>query len=235
MILGAIALVLSAGPLLLAADNLRRLRKPAPAADTPAVSVLIPARNEADNIGAAVACVLASTGVQVELCVLDDGSTDATPAILAAIADARLRVLQGGTLPPGWSGKQHACARLAEHASHDLMVFVDADVRLSPEAVCRMAGFMQRNDVGLASGFPRQVTRSWAEILLLPLIHFLLVGFLPMRRMQHKATWRRSADCFIEARCARRPPATPVRCCRAPPRPASSGNGRHWSAGCASR
>ncbi len=205
MILPWIALVLAAGPLLLAADNLRRLRTPAPAAGLPEVSVLIPARNEQVNIGAALACVLASTGVQLDVCVLDDGSTDDTAAILAAIDDPRLRVLAGGTLPPGWSGKQHACARLAEHARHELMVFVDADVRLSADAVCRMAGFMQRNDVGLASGFPRQVTRSWAEMLLLPLIHFLLLGYLPIWRMQRDVSPALGAGCgqiFIAQRHA---------------------------------
>jgi hypothetical protein len=195
MIAGAIALMLSAGPLLLAVDNLRRLRVPAPADGVPAVSVLIPARNEAANIAEAVGCVLQSAGVAVELCVLDDGSTDGTAAILAGVADARLRVFQGGVLPAGWSGKQHACARLAEFATQDLMVFVDADVRLAPDALSRMVGFMQRNDVGLASGFPRQVTGSWAEMLLLPLIHLLLLGYLPMARMQRDVSPALGAGC----------------------------------------
>jgi hypothetical protein len=207
MIAGMIALVLSAGPLALALDNLRRLRVPAPAAAEPAVSVLIPARNEAANIAQAVACVLASTGVALELLVLDDGSTDETAAILAGIADARLRVLRGGTLPQGWSGKQHACARLAEQARHELMVFVDADVRLAPDALSRMAGFMARNRVGLASGFPRQATASWAEMLLLPLIHLLLLGYLPMARMARHASPALGAGCgqlFIARREAYR-------------------------------
>jgi hypothetical protein len=207
MMLGMAALVLAGGPLLLAADNLRRLRTPDMAEDGPAVSVLIPARNEEANIAAAVACVLASTGVSVELCVLDDGSTDGTAAILAGIGDARLRVLQGGVLPAGWSGKQHACALLAEHASHDMMVFVDADVRLASDALARMAGFMQRHDVGLASGFPRQVTGSWAEILLLPLIHLLLLGYLPIFRMQRDVSPALGAGCgqiFIARREAYR-------------------------------
>jgi hypothetical protein len=202
-----LALCLSGIPLALACDNLRRLRKPAPAAATFAISVLIPARDEQDNIAAAAACVLASQGVTLELCVLDDGSTDDTAAILAGMADPRLRVLQGGNLPPGWSGKQHACARLAEHATHELLVFVDADVRLAPDALCRMAGFMQRNDVGLASGFPRQVTIGFAEILLLPLIHLLLLGYLPIARMQRDPSPSLGAGCgqlFIARRDAYR-------------------------------
>ena len=113
---------------------------------------------------------------------LDDHSTDRTSAILAAIDDPRLRVLAAPGLPPGWSGKQHACATLASQARHALMVFVDADVVLAPDALSRMAGVMRSHpELGLASGFPRQVTRSWSEWLLLPLIHLLLVGYRPQR------------------------------------------------------
>ncbi|MGI3777291.1 MAG: glycosyltransferase [Janthinobacterium lividum] len=190
-----VVLVLAWGPVVLALWNLALYRRPAVAEGRPAVSVLIPARNEAANIADAVACVLASRGVEVELVVLDDASTDATPAILAAIGDPRLRVAQAPPLPPGWSGKQHACAALGRLARHELMVFVDADVRLAPDALSRMAGFMQRNAVGMASGFPRQVTLTWSEKLLLPLIHFLLLGFLPMAAMRRSPAPGFGAGC----------------------------------------
>jgi hypothetical protein len=190
-----VCLTLAALPLALALDNLRRLRTPAPAAGAPAMTVLIPARNEERNIGAAVAAALASVDVSLGVIVLDDGSTDATASILARIDDPRLTVLQGGVLPAGWSGKQHACARLAAAAHTDLLLFVDADVRLAPDAASRIAGYMHRNNVGLASGFPRQITRGWAEILLLPLIHFLLLGYLPMFRMQRDLSPSLGAGC----------------------------------------
>jgi hypothetical protein len=190
-----LVLLLAALPLLLGLDNLRRYRTPAPASTPPSVSVLIPARNEAANIADAVAAVLATRDVDVELLVLDDGSTDATAEILQAIADPRLRVLSGLGLPPGWCGKQHACARLAEQASRDLLVFVDADVRLAPDALSRMAGYMQVNKVALASGFPRQVTSTWSEMLLLPLIHFLLLGYLPIVHMQRSVSPALGAGC----------------------------------------
>jgi hypothetical protein len=193
--LAVMSLLLAALPLGLLLDNLRRFRKPALAAGLPEISVLIPARNEEANIGEAVAAILASTGVSLELIVMDDGSTDATPAILASIADPRLRVATGSPLQPGWSGKQHACAGLARLARHNLMVFVDADVRLAPDALSRMACFMATNDVGLASGFPRQITRTWSEILLLPLIHFLLLGYLPIVQMQRSGSTGLGAGC----------------------------------------
>ena len=205
--LGWIALVLAAGPLGLALSNLTLLRVPARAMGRPSVSVLIPARNEEANIAEACAAVLANDGVTLELIVLDDASTDRTPHILRAIGDERLRVANAPALPPGWSGKQHACHVLGGLAQYELMVFVDADVRLAPDALSRMAGFMAANPVGLASGFPRQITLTWSEILLLPLIHFMLLGFLPIAAMRRSVSPALGAGCgqlFIARRDAYR-------------------------------
>ena len=203
--LAALTLLLALIPLTLTLLNLRTFRPPALAQGNPQISVLIPARNEEANIGDATAAILASQGVDLELIVLDDASTDRTPAILAAITDPRLRVAAAPPLPPGWSGKQHACHALGTLARHDLMVFVDADVRLAPDALARMAGFMQRHPCGLASGFPRQITVTWSEQLLLPLIHFLLLGFLPMAVMATRLNPGLGAGCgqlFIARRTA---------------------------------
>ncbi|HTJ00821.1 MAG TPA: glycosyltransferase family 2 protein [Dongiaceae bacterium] len=148
----------------------------------PAVSVLIPARNEAANIGAAVASVLLNQNVELEVVVLDDASEDATAAIVREIAarDHRVRLAVAPALPPGWCGKMHACHVLAGLARHPVLVFLDADVRLAPDALRRLAAALDAGKADLLSGVPRQITRTALERMLIPLIHFVLLGFLPL-------------------------------------------------------
>ncbi|HSK38536.1 MAG TPA: glycosyltransferase family 2 protein [Arenibaculum sp.] len=160
--------------------------RPPDGPDGAAVSVLIPARDEAATIEAAVQAALASRNVDLEVVVLDDHSTDGTADIvrMIAAADPRVRVVPAPPLPAGWSGKQHACATLARLARHPLLVFVDADVRLAPDALVRIAGFVAARRLALASGFPRQETGTLAEKLVIPLMHLLLLGYLPMLGMR---------------------------------------------------
>jgi hypothetical protein len=149
------------------------------------ISVLIPARDEEGSIRGAVEAALASRGVELEVIVLDDHSADRTAAIVREIAarDPRVRLEPAPPLPAGWNGKVHACAVLARLAHHPLLLFVDADVRLTPEGAARAAAFLA-SGADLASGVPRQETVTFLERLLIPLIHFVLLGFLPMARMR---------------------------------------------------
>lgn len=155
---------------------------PPPGPGIPRVSVLIPARDEEANIGAALDSVLASRGVELEAVVLDDGSSDATAEIVRARAkaDPRVRLVEGAPLPPGWIGKQHACWQLSLAARHPLLVYVDADVRLHPDLLSRLAAFVERRGLGLASGFPRQIALSLGERLVIPQILVVLLGYLPL-------------------------------------------------------
>jgi len=208
-LLAIIAALLAALPAVLTLLNLRAFGR-APAARQPrSVSVLVPARNEAAAIPRLMQDVLASQGVDLELVVLDDESTDGTGEIVARLAehDPRLRLIRGVPLPPGWCGKQHACARLADHARHDTLMFVDVDVSLTPEAVARGVVFLDTSGADLVSGFPRQQTGSFLEWLLLPLIHFVLLGFLPIARSRATNSIGMAAGCgqwFITRREAYR-------------------------------
>ena len=148
--------------------------------------MLIPARDEEKAIGEAVEAALASRGVELEVVVLDDGSRDRTAEVVRGLAagDPRVRLECHPDLPAGWCGKQHACAVLAQRARYDVLAFLDADVRLAPDALARAAAFLAASGAALVSGFPRQEAGTWLERLLIPLIHFLLLGFLPLRRMR---------------------------------------------------
>jgi glycosyltransferase involved in cell wall biosynthesis len=169
------------------AVNARRLRVPPPAAPvTERVSVLLPARDEAGRIGPAVRALLAATGVpDLELIVYDDGSTDGTGALAraAAAGDPRALVLTGADLdpPPGWLGKAWACHRLAGAATGSVLVFVDADVTVRPDALARTVGLLRSASLDLVSPYPRQLAGSAAERLVQPLLQWSWLALLPLR------------------------------------------------------
>lgn len=200
--LAATGATLAALPALLTIANLRVFgRAPEPALQReehrPRVSVLVPARNEAAAIERLVRDVLASAGVDLELVILDDDSTDGTGAIVERLAreDSRVRLVAGKPLPEGWCGKQHACWQLAAAARHEILVFLDTDVSPTADAIARSVAFLERSGAALVSGFPLQKTGSFLEWLLLPLIHFVLLGFLPLARSRTDNTPGMAAGC----------------------------------------
>jgi hypothetical protein len=205
-VLAVAAAVCALIPLQLFLRNLLRFSPPpVPSGPLPAVSVLIPARNEELSIGDSVAAALKSEGVELEVVVLDDSSEDRTAEIVRSLAarDPRVRLASAPPLPAGWCGKQHACATLAGLARFPVLVFLDADVRLAPGGLARAVGFLEKTGAGLVSGFPRQETVTFLERLLIPLIHFVLLGFLPMgwmRRFRHPAFAAGCGQLFVARR-----------------------------------
>jgi glycosyltransferase involved in cell wall biosynthesis len=189
-VLAWIALICAGVPELLFLWNWRLFRPPPRASSSPqfrpAVSVLIPARNEEHSIAACVESVLSSIGVQLEVIVLDDHSDDGTAVVVQKLAekDPRVRLEAAPPLPAGWCGKQHACYILAKLARYPVLSFLDADVRLTPEALARMARFLGQSRAGLVSGFPRQEAVTFLEKLIIPLIHWLMLCYLPMIGMR---------------------------------------------------
>ena len=164
---------------------------------SPTVSVLIPARDEESGIGNCVQASLQSTDVVVEIVVLDDDSTDSTADIVSKMSqsDDRVRLIHGVPLPSEWNGKQHACKQLADAARYERFVFIDADVRLEPSALRRLIVYQNQTGVGLLSMFPHQTTGTWLEAWIIPMMHFILLGYLPFARM------RSSADPSLAAGC----------------------------------
>ncbi len=176
---------------------------PRPAESTPGdaraelLSVCVPARNEEANIEACVRSILASVGVPLEVLVYDDESADRTPEIVAGLSreDPRVRPIDTVALPEGWNGKQHACWRMSREARGTRLLFTDADVRVEPEALARALLAHRASAAALVSAFPRQITRSLGERLVVPMIFFLLFSYLPMGRMRRTTDPGASAGC----------------------------------------
>ncbi|MCB0185680.1 MAG: glycosyltransferase, partial [Caldilineaceae bacterium] len=152
-----------------------------------AVSVLIPARNEAQVIGETVAALCRQTHTEFELLVLDDHSEDNTAATvcLAAAGDPRVQVLAGRPLPSEWSGKNWACHQLAEAARHELLLFTDADVQWQPDALAAVLAMQERDAADLLTIWPTQVTLTWSERLIIPLMNFAVWAYLPVGLAHH--------------------------------------------------
>lgn len=156
------------------------------------VSVLIPARNEEAGIGAALDSLCESTHPNLEVIVLDDHSEDRTRSVAESFG---IKVIASEPLPPGWNGKQFACWQLANQASHPRLLFLDADVRLHPTAIEQLLAHQMQSRVSLLSGFPRQITGSWMEQLMIPMMHYLLLCYLPFDRMRASTSPAFGAGC----------------------------------------
>ena len=153
--------------------------QPQAAGERPATSILVPARDEAHRLPAALACIREQQAA--EILVLDDQSADESASVVehAAAADPRVRLLRGTPVPAGWTGKNWACQQLADAARGDLLVFCDADVSLAPGALDAVWSSMRAQRAGVFSVFPRQRTVTPGERLLVPLIDEVLLAFLP--------------------------------------------------------
>jgi hypothetical protein len=177
--------------------NLRRYRLPRFGPSDEPLAVLVPARDEEMTIYDCLQSVLASRDVKLEVIVLDDDSADRTVQIVQSLmkTDPRVKLVRSAGLPRGWNGKQHACWLLAHETDAPVMLFLDADVRVHPWALARCVAAKRTKKVALLSGFPRQITVGFAEWILLPLIHFVLLGFLPMGRMRKTTKPSYAAGC----------------------------------------
>jgi chlorobactene glucosyltransferase len=173
------------------------------------VSVLIPARNEEDSIEECLTGLFDQTYDNYEIVVFDDDSTDDTLEILRRLEKEhdKLRVVEGKEKPPEWKGKAFAVQKLAEAARGQYLYIVDADTQHDREAISWAVTQIEERELDVFSGLPRQITRSFAEKLLVPIIYLPTVFFpLPLfnaRRLRRLGfgigqffMFRR--DCFFE-------------------------------------
>jgi chlorobactene glucosyltransferase len=157
----------------------------------PTVSILIPARDEAGVIAGMVRGLLSQAGLSGEaacnfkVLVLDDASSDGTgqAALQAAGADTHFCLLSSrgeqDDLPADWTGKNWACHRLSQQADGEILIFTDADMRWQPGALYALVYLMQRTQADVLTVWPTQEVHTWAERLVVPLMNFAIMGYLP--------------------------------------------------------
>lgn len=144
------------------------------------ISVLIPARNEERIIGRCVESALNQNYNNFEVIVLDDNSTDNTSKILSEIRNNRLKIIKGKQIEDGWVGKNFACKQLSEAAKGNYILFIDADTILEKNALENSVKFIKSQNADLVSFFPRQITISFWEKIIIPLLHFVVLTMLPL-------------------------------------------------------
>ncbi|MGA7862117.1 MAG: glycosyltransferase [Thermoplasmata archaeon] len=174
-----LVLVVQGVPLYLAVQmpHLLGPRGPAPAAPTPFVSVIVPARNEEDDLGACLDGLLFQTYPSLEVLVVDGGSTDGTRKVAQA-REPRVTLIDEPPLPEGWVGKSWACWNGAERARGEFLLFTDADVRPSPEAVWTAVEWAQRDRADLVTfGSRIEMVGVWEKIVLPFYIQMVLTYF----------------------------------------------------------
>jgi glycosyltransferase involved in cell wall biosynthesis len=171
--------------LLLAVFNFFTLRVVFSKESTPidqSVSILIPMRNEAENVIELITLLKAQSNLNdFEIIALDDSSSDNTKELLLGISQGNLKIIAGRELEEGWLGKNYACYQLAKAATGEYLVFLDADVRLKPEAIASTIDSMRAWNWDFISAYPRQVAITFLERLTQPLLQWSWFTTLPLR------------------------------------------------------
>lgn len=149
----------------------------------PLISVLIPARNEENNIGKCLGHLVNQSYHNLEILVLDDQSTDNTAQIVKSFSDKyrQIKLINGSILPKGWLGKNWACHQLSQQANGEYFLFIDSDVELKEKSVSSIMKETDESEAKMISVFSTQIIKSFGEWIIVPLMNWLLLAFLPLR------------------------------------------------------
>lgn len=146
------------------------------------VSILVPARNEEDNIEKLINNVINQRHHNFELIICDDQSEDRTSEIVRQYIkkDYRIKLINTKELPKGWLGKNYACHLLSKQAKGTYYLFLDADVTIRDNIISQAVSYSQKHNLGLISIFPRQITHKWGEKITVPVMNYILLSLLPL-------------------------------------------------------
>jgi glycosyltransferase involved in cell wall biosynthesis len=148
-------------------------RNPVAAGGNPRVSIIVPARNEEQDIEQSLTHLLALDYGNYEIIAVNDRSTDRTGEIMDEVeknlrgADRRLRVIHHRGLPAGWMGKTHAMWTAANEAAGDWLLFTDADVLFKPDSLRRALAYAEAERAGHVVLFPEMTVKSPGECMMI--------------------------------------------------------------------
>ena len=159
--------------------------------ETVQVSVCIPARNEAHNIGKCLKSLEQQTHPSFEVLVLDDQSDDGTAQIVEEYSsgNSHFNLIHGQPRPEGWLGKPWACHQLAGKARGDTLIFLDADCFTEPEFITRITSTFEYEKLDALTLWPDQVLKSFWEYVVIPAVYYALLSFLPVMYVYRKPRW----------------------------------------------
>jgi cellulose synthase/poly-beta-1,6-N-acetylglucosamine synthase-like glycosyltransferase len=169
--------------LTIAAVNFVQIRTPNKVSELQdSVDVLVPMRNEAENVEGIISTLAAQEG-DFHFYLLDDNSEDQTFDLLQrfTVGDARFTVIKGVPLADGWIGKTWALQQLFEASTQQVLVSIDADVRLSNDAINKAVTALHGARLDFVSPYPRQIARSFGERLIQPLLQWSWITTVPLR------------------------------------------------------
>lgn len=165
---------------------LGRMRPVEPPAEGPLVSVLLPIQGDDPNIEACVRALMQQDYPRYELIIIDDdasyASTELAESLIQDLSDPRIsaRVIPSEWCPEGWLRKNWACHQLAREASGEYLFFTDTSVICGPGTIAAAVDCASRENAGLLSAWPRQVTAGWAERLTAPMQYVAIFAFFPV-------------------------------------------------------
>jgi glycosyltransferase involved in cell wall biosynthesis len=136
----------------------------------PEVSIVIPARNEEANLATCIESLISQTGVNFEIIVVDDHSTDRTCEIAESFSAHGVRVLEAPELPEGWTGKNNAVAAGARAAQGEWLLFTDADTVHLPGSLARALTEAREHQADMLSYSPEQIAVTFWEMAVLPVV-----------------------------------------------------------------
>lgn len=169
--------------LTISAVNFLQIRTPKQISElSETVAVVVPMRNEAENIEGVVATLSAQAG-PFHFYLLDDNSEDLTFDLLHRFTagDSRFTVIKGAALADGWIGKTWALQQLYEASNEEILVSIDADVRLTNDAINKSVTLLRTTQLDFLSPYPRQIARTFGERLIQPLLQWSWLTTVPLR------------------------------------------------------